>query len=117
MVPEELAARAKKIIKPLIEDFQSRTSYLEPSEIVSAVMGAAHRGRSQGDLQKRDGVDYEPKLAAYLVLLLTGEFLCSNRTAEHLPQSVRTALRPLIFIAACCCFTISWKQKPLELSG
>lgn len=76
MVPEELASRATEIIKPFLAEFQSRTIYVDPSEVDPLLWEQL----SQADPQvicRKAGVAYEPKLAAYLVPFLNAEFLCA----------------------------------------
>ena len=79
MVPEELASRATEIIKPFIEDFQSRSIYVDPSEVDPLLW--ERLSEADPKVVCRDaGVAYEPKLAAYVVPFLNAEFLCSVET-------------------------------------
>ena len=79
MVPEDFASRATEIIKPFIEDFQSRTIYVDPSELDPLLWERL----SQADPEvicRNAMVTYEPKLTAYVVPFLNAEFLCSVKT-------------------------------------
>lgn len=115
MVPEELAARANKIIKPLIEDFQSRTGYLDPSEIDPQLWERLTEADPKV-ICRNAGVAYEPKLAAYVVPFLSAEFLCSieRRSIDPVTGDSFTALD-----FQCCLLLLHYllEAKPLGLSG
>lgn len=84
MVPEELASRATRMIKPLIEDFQVRTIYVDPSEVDPLLW--EQLGEADPKLICRNaGVAYKPMPAAYVVPFLNAEFLCSVETRSIEP--------------------------------
>jgi len=76
MVPEELSSQALQIIKPLIEDIQSRTIYVDPSE-VDPLLWERLSNADPESICHNASVAYDSKLAAYVVPFLKAEFLCS----------------------------------------
>jgi hypothetical protein len=76
MVPEELSSRAIEIIKPLIEDIQSRTIYVDPSE-VDPTLWDRLREADPELICRNAQVAYDPNREAYVVPFLNAEFLCS----------------------------------------
>jgi hypothetical protein len=76
MVPEELSSRALDIIKPLVENIQSRKIYVDPAE-VDPLLWERLAKADQATICRNAGVAYDSKLAAYLVPFLKAEFLCS----------------------------------------
>lgn len=79
MVPEEFSSQATEIIKPLIEDFKSRSIYVDPSEVDPLLWERLGQADPKA-VCRNAGVAYEPKLAAYVVPFLHAEFLCSVGT-------------------------------------
>jgi hypothetical protein len=76
MVPEELSSRAIEIIKPLVENIQSRTIYVDPSEVDPSLWDRL-READPGVICRNAEVAYDPGGAAYVVPFLNSEFLCS----------------------------------------
>jgi hypothetical protein len=76
MVPEELSAQAIAIIAPLLENLKSSAGYVDPSE-VDPLLWERLRKADPEVICRNAGVEYEPKLAAYVVPFLNAEYLCS----------------------------------------
>jgi hypothetical protein len=76
MVPEELSSQALQIIKPLIEDIQSKRIYVDPSE-VDPLLWERLSNAAPESICRNARVAYDSKLAAYVVPFLNAEFLCS----------------------------------------
>ncbi len=85
MVPEDVSSRAREIIKPLLEDIQSRTIYVDPAE-VDPLLWERLREADPRVICRNAQVTYDADLAGYVVPFLGTEFLCSpeRRTIEPL---------------------------------
>jgi hypothetical protein len=77
MVPEELSSRSLEIIRPLIEDIQSRKIYVDPAEIDPSLWERL-KNADRESICRNAQVAYDSKLAAYVVPFLNAEFLCSS---------------------------------------
>lgn len=93
MVPEELASRATEMIRHLIEDFQARTIYVDPSEVDPLLWEQLGEADPQF-ICRSAGVAYEPKAAAYVVPFLNAEFLCSVETRSIEPLTGESFTTP-----------------------
>ena len=76
MVPEDVSARALQIIKRLVEDSQSKTIYMDPSEIDPRLWERLQNADHQMICSNAQ-VRYDSNLAAYVVPFFNVEFLCS----------------------------------------
>ena len=93
MVPEDVSSRARQIIKPLVEDIQSRTIYVDPSEVDPGLWERLQNADPQiicGNAQVR----YDSSLTAYVVPFLNAEFLCSpdRQSIEPLTEDALTTV-------------------------
>ena len=85
MVPEEFSGRALQIIKPMIEDVQSRTIYVDPSD-VDPLLWERLRDADPQAISRNARVKYDPQPGAYVVPFLGAEFLCSpDRRIDQTP--------------------------------
>jgi hypothetical protein len=93
MVPEGVSSRALQIIKPLVEDIQSRTIYVDPSEVDSELWERLQNADPQM-LCSNAQVRYDAHLAAYVVPFLKAEFLCSpdRQSIEPLTEDAFTTV-------------------------
>jgi hypothetical protein len=93
MVSEDFSARALKIIKPMIEDIQSRTIYVDPSEI-DPLLWDRLRSADPQVISRNARVKYDPQLAAYVVPFLGAEFLCSPHRQSIEPLTANPFITP-----------------------
>ena len=93
MVPEDFSARALQIIKPMIEDIQSRTIYVDPAEI-DPLLWDRLQSADPLVISRKARVKYDPQLAAYVVPFLGAEFLCSPDRQSIEPLSANPFITP-----------------------
>jgi hypothetical protein len=88
MVAEESSSRALQIIRPMIEDIQSRTIYVDPAEIDPLLWDRLKNSDPQM-ICKNALVNYDANLASYVISFLGAEFLCSpdRQTIEPLSEN------------------------------
>jgi hypothetical protein len=115
MVPEEFSGRALQIIKPMIEDIQSRTIYVDPSDIDPLLWERLRDAEPQA-ISGNARVKYDSQPGAYVVPFLGAEFLCSpdRRIIEPL------AANPFITPDFQFCLVVLHhllEAKPHELTG
>lgn len=93
MVPEDVSSRARQIIKPLVEDIQSRTIYVDPSEVDPELWERLQKADPQMICSYAQ-VRYDSSLAAYVVPFLNAEFLCSpdRQSIEPLTENAFTTV-------------------------
>jgi hypothetical protein len=115
MVPEELSGRALQIIKPMIEDIQSKTIYVDPSEIDPLLWERLRNADSQV-ICRNAQVKYDPQLEAYVVPFLGAEFLCSPERQSIEPLSDNPFITPDFQFCLVLLHHLL-EAKPHELSG
>lgn len=115
MVPEELSSRSLQIIKPLIEDIQSRTIYVDPSE-VDPLLWERLSNADPESICRTARVAYDSKLAAYVVPFLNAELLCSfeQRCIGPLTGGAFTTLDFQLYLVL---LHYLLEAQPTELSG
>lgn len=115
MVPNELSARALEIIKPLIEDLKTRTIYVDPSEVDPQLWERLSAANPEA-ICRNAAVQYESKLAAYVVPFLNAEFLCSPERQSIEPLSGEGFTAPdFQFFLVVLHYLL--ESKPQQLSG
>jgi hypothetical protein len=115
MVPEELSSQSLQIIKPLIEDIQSRKIYVDPAE-VDPLLWERLTDADPESICGNARVAYDSKLAAYVVPILNAEFLCSFEQRCIAPLSGGTLIN-LDFQFYLVLLHYLLEAKPKELSG
>jgi hypothetical protein len=115
MVPEELSPQSLQIIKPLIEDIQSRRIYVDPAE-VDPLLWERLTNSDPESICRNARVAYDSKLAAYVVPILNMEFLCSFEQRCIAPLRGGTLINPdFQFYLVLLHYLL--EAQPKELSG
>jgi hypothetical protein len=115
MVPEEVSSQALQIIKPLIEHIQSKTIYVNPSE-VDPLLWERLSNADPESICRNALVAYDSKLPAYVVSFLNAEFLCSfeQRCIEPLAADTFTTPDFQFYLVL---LNYLLEAQPTELSG
>ena len=118
MVPDDeaVSSRAIAIIKPLLEDIQSRTIYVDPAE-VDPRLWERLREADPPVICRNAQVTYDADLAAYVVPFLGTDFRCSPERQTIEPLLAGDAFTTLDFQFYLVFLHHLLEAQPRELSG